>query len=144
MKAIKIVVHSVLTILLVSAISYAGGNDMTGSKNSKELTEKNLLVGLSSDNFGLRVSSAYFLGELKSEKAIIPLMKMLRSEEDERGRIMAALSLIKIENSRGIYMVKRSIEFNEFERVRDMCEHLYKAYLVKNHYEINNRAENFV
>ena len=43
---------------------------------SYQQIEDNLIVGVLSDNLGLRISSAYFLGEIKSEKAIIPLLKM--------------------------------------------------------------------
>jgi hypothetical protein len=45
--------------------------------------EENYLVGLNSSNVGLRTSCAYFLGEMKSDKAIIPLLKLLRNGETE-------------------------------------------------------------
>ncbi|MCO6472531.1 MAG: HEAT repeat domain-containing protein [Melioribacteraceae bacterium] len=89
--------------------------------------ELNLLEGVNSDNTGLKISSAYFLGELKSEKAVIPLMKMLRSEKCEGARVMAALSLVKIGSERSLFMLKRESEFNDFERVRQMCGQFYKA-----------------
>lgn len=90
--------------------------------------EQNLLEGVNSDNIGLKISAAYFLGEMKSEKAVLPLMKMLRSEECEGARLMAALSLVKIGNEKGLYMLKRESEFNDYQRVRSMCAQFYKAH----------------
>jgi HEAT repeat protein len=91
--------------------------------------EANLLVGLQSDNFGLSVSCAYMLGEIKSEKAISTLCCMLRNADDERARIAAAIALIKIGSERSTYVVKESIQMNDSEKVRKMCSHLYKAHL---------------
>ncbi len=52
-------------------------------------------------------------------------MRMLRNAEPEDARIMAALSLIKIGDARGIYAVKQAIRFDESERVRKMCAIFY-------------------
>ncbi|NOX16722.1 MAG: hypothetical protein GXO87_00355 [Chlorobi bacterium] len=95
-----------------------------------KIATDNLLRGVSSDNAGLRLSSAYFLGELKSEEALIPLMKMLRGDEKESGRIMAALSLFKLKSARAVYMLKREASFNSSERTREMCKKFYNAFLM--------------
>jgi hypothetical protein len=96
---------------------------------NKNLAIQNLLIGLDSDNAGLTSSSAYYLGELNSGEAVIPLMKILRNSEQEELRISAALALLKIGDERGIYAIKRAIVFDESKRVNDMCEKFYNAYL---------------
>ena len=96
---------------------------------NRDLAIQNLLIGLDSDNAGLTTSSAYYLGELSSTEAVIPLMKMLRNSEQEELRISAALALLKIGDARGIYAIKRAIVFDESKRVNDMCEKFYNAYL---------------
>jgi len=100
---------------------------------NKDLAIQNLLIGLDSDNAGLTTSSAYYLGELSSTEAVIPLMKMLRNSEQEELRISAALALLKIGDERGIYAIKRAIVFDESKRVSDMCEKFYKAHLYDNY-----------
>ena len=100
---------------------------------NKDLAIQNLLIGLDSDNAGLTTSSAYYLGELSSTEAVIPLMKMLRNSEQEELRISAALALLKIGDERGIYAIKRAIVFDESKRVNDMCEKFYKAHLYDNY-----------
>lgn len=93
--------------------------------------EENLLVGIESDNLGLRTSCAYFLGEYKSDKAIIPLMKMLKSGETEEERILAANSLAKINSKRGMFAIKQRSKFDESPRVRHAC-------LLTYNYMLNN------
>ncbi|HET54703.1 MAG TPA: hypothetical protein ENN33_05740 [Ignavibacteria bacterium] len=95
-----------------------------------DIIEKNYLVGISSTNQGLKVSSAYFLGEMKSSKAVIPLMKILREDKSESARLASALALVKIGDARGIFMVKRTVDFNDHEKVRKLAKHLYSAYLI--------------
>ncbi len=98
-------------------------------KINRDLVIVNLMNGVNSGNQGLRMSSAYFLGELKSDEAVIPLMKILKSDENEEARIMAGLSLLKIKDSRGIFAIKQAIEFDGSERVRKMCSIFYQDYL---------------
>jgi HEAT repeat protein len=119
------VLKFICAALLVSAPLYANNLE---TLNDYSNIERNYLEGLSSSNNGLKLSSAYYLGELKSEKAVIPLMEMLRNSSNSSARIMAALSLIKIGNPRGIHMVKREAEFSEDSRVRDLCNRFIKAY----------------
>lgn len=134
MKKYLLTAVILLTGLLISRPAIAQ-EEATCEK--RQQIEANLLTGINSDNDGLRFSSAYYLGEMKSSKAVIPLMRMLRSEKNEAARIMAALSLIKIENAQGLFLVKRTAQFNDFERVRKMSEHFYNTYLVNKYKEEN-------
>ena len=127
MKKLQIVVTTICLTLLTSSFIYGGEVSKKTGKSSREMIVSNLLEGLKSSNCGLKMSCAYFLGELKSERAVIPLMKMLRDEENECSRLMAALALIKIEDARGVFMVKRQAEFDDCLRVRNICKILYKA-----------------
>lgn len=124
------IVLFVLLSFLLTSFSLAGEKTIPNSNLPYNKVEKNLLIGLNSDNFGLKLSSAYMLGEIKSERAVIPLTRMLRDETDDRAKLVAALALIKIGTERSVYVVKDGIKFNESEKVRNMCEHLYNAHLV--------------
>ncbi len=107
------------------------GQQLPTNKNltNKGAVVKSLLTGINSDNYGLRTSSAYLLGELNILEAVIPLMRMLRNEIHDEARIMAALSLYKLADSRGIFAIKQAIRFDDSERVRRICEKLYAAYV---------------
>jgi len=96
---------------------------------NRDLVIENLLNGVNSGNHGLRMSSAYFLGEIKADEAVIPLMKILKNDQNEEARIMAALSLLKIGDSRGLFAIKRTIQFDDSERVKKMCSIFYQDYI---------------
>lgn len=140
MKASKKLLLALLAILLVTASTFArteNGEFDNVNKDKYPTIEANLMVGLQSENEGLRISSAYYLGELKSKKAVHQLMKILREDESYPARIVAALSLIKIDDTQGVYMVQRTSEFNTQERVRKMSERFYLSYLLKKYIEEN-------
>lgn len=117
---------AVLTILTFTALP-------TEAKDNKvkDCAIASLIIGVNSDNFGLRTSSAYMLVELKCEEGVIPLMKMLKSEDREDARIVAALALLKIGNAKGIFAIKQAIRFDDSERVRRLCANFYHAYSEK-------------
>ena len=125
----KTLVTLLISIFLVSSIN---AGEPPAAKFDFQLAEQNLLVGLDSDNDGLKTSSAYSLGELNSSKAVIPLLKMLRNESKECNRIMAALALYKIGDARGINAIKQRIRFDDSERVRKMCSTLYVQFTLDN------------
>lgn len=87
----------------------------------------NLLIGAKSCNKGLCGSCVYLMGELQSQKSVIPLLSLLHNAECEEIRILAALSLCKIGDARGIYAVKRAAIFDASERVKRLCSQFYKA-----------------
>jgi len=58
--------------------------------------EQYLIQSLKDENIGRRASAAMILGDQKSTEAIQPLFALLKSENDYRVRIVAAMSLYKI------------------------------------------------
>ena len=121
----KKVLIPIAAILLVS--SAVAGEALEVSATFAR-AEENLLVGLASENIGLQESAAYMLGELNSDRAVIPLMHMLRSER-ESARIVAALALCRIGDARGVYAVKRASAFDESAQVRQRCAWFYEQYV---------------
>lgn len=122
----------IFIVCLVFTISAFGNNlSVREQLKNRKAVVKSLLQGVYSENYGLRTSAAYQLGELQLSEAVIPLMKMLRNENNEEGRIMAALSLFKIGDARGIFAVKQAIRFDKSLRVSKMCERIYSAYLTE-------------
>jgi len=129
----KGILTSLLLVLGISISSFGFIPTIPVAKSAfnRDLVIANLMNGVNSGNQGLRMSSTYFLGELKSDEAVIPLMRILKSDENEEARIMAALSLSKIGDLRGVYAVKQAIKFDSSERVMKMCSNFYNDYLTK-------------
>jgi hypothetical protein len=90
---------------------------------------QNLLIGLASENDGLRRSCAFILGEIRSDEAVIPLMRALKSGTDEQTQIIAALSLCKIGDARGVFAVKQEARFSDSKKVRNSCSWFYDQYV---------------
>lgn len=122
-----------VSLIVVPGFTFAKGNtpNPVSRIQNIELIEQNLLIGLNTENAGLQSSSAYMLGEIKSEKSVIPLMRMLRNNEDPHMRIMAALALYKIGDSRGIWAVKQAVQFDDNECVRKKCNQFFSVYTLE-------------
>lgn len=88
----------------------------------------NPIEGLKSNNPQIRFDSAYLLGELKKSSADIALMKTLREDEDQSVRIVAALSLIKMESPVGVHLVKRIAELSDCPRTCKILNKFYHSY----------------
>jgi HEAT repeat protein len=118
-----------LVLFFFVMTSYGFNKSDLKNTETRKAAITNLLIGLKTDNYGLRTSSAFMLGELKAEEAVIPLMRMLRTDKLECARIVAALALFKIDNPRGNFAVKQAIRFDDSERVKKMCSHFYNEKL---------------
>jgi len=115
-------------LLIVSVTCFAQDSTEQKTRVTSEMIEESLLTGASSDNEGLRISSTYYLGETESDDAVIPLMKILHNDKSEQARIMAALSLFKIGDSRGIFAIKNSSKSDSSKTVRKMCGIFYQMH----------------
>lgn len=124
----SVISYSLLFVLL---FSFTFTLAKTPSEAQYKTFETNLLVGLSSDNLGLKVSSAYFLGEIKSKKATNQLMDMFHSSNKPEVRQVAALALYKIGSERGIFAIKRAIKFDDDEQTRKLCKIFYYQHQIR-------------
>ena len=118
-----------ILFLLLFVTTFAFANDKNQSEYSK--IEQNLLEGISSENQGLKLSSAYFLGEIKSDKAIIPLLEILHNSDENCAKQVAALALYKINSARGMFAIKQAIKFEDHAQTKKICTVLYNQHLLR-------------
>ncbi len=124
----SITIYSFMLLLLLSfSTTFANGQ----SKSEYSKIENNLLEGIDSENQGLKLSSAYFLGEIQSDKAIIPLLEILHSSDEYSAKQVAALALYKINSARGMFAIKQAIKFEENAQTRRICKILYNQHLLR-------------
>ncbi|MFZ0453821.1 MAG: hypothetical protein WCE54_07480 [Ignavibacteriaceae bacterium] len=108
-------------------------NDFSAFSEAKlSVIEENLIRGVKSDNSGLQTSCAYFLGEMKSSKAMIPLLKLVKHGATDESRIIAALSLYKIHSKIGMCQLKGLAKTEKSELVRKVFDRIYKKYTCDN------------
>ncbi len=135
---------TLVSILLLSSLMLApllaAGADLTPSTNKSAVVE-NLVAGISSDNEGLRISSAAVITEVIDNSiaepedfsvSLIPLLKMLDDGTTEMERISAAVALYSLDNGIGIYRLRGSARFDKSERVRVISKNLYYAFHILN------------
>jgi hypothetical protein len=132
MKTMTRLFALVVMLAAVSVMAMAADNEKPSY--NRDAAEQNLLLGLASDNLGLRESCAFMLGEIGSQKAVIPLMAMLH-DGIESSRVVAALALSRIGDARGIYAVKQAAKFDSSERVQKLAAWYYNQYAVPGSFE---------
>jgi len=115
------------SILLTAAVVLSFTNTFAQDKviTNYEVIESNLLVGLEVGNEGLTASCTYFLGELKSENAVIPLMAILHDSDNQKLRQAAVLALYKINSNKGLYAIKQAMELDDDAQTRKISKILY-------------------
>lgn len=86
---------------------------------------ESLIIGINSTNTGLKARAAHILGKVKSQKAVIPLMRMLRSENKKKLELLMHLHCIKLEMKRGIFALKQAVKYDPSEKVRRFCSIFY-------------------
>jgi hypothetical protein len=129
MKTTGRVLGVLVLVAALTALATGAVKDSGLPQEKYDAAVENLLIGLASDNLGLRESAAFMLGELKADAAVIPLMQMLRSDDHESSRIVAALALCRIGEGRGVYAVKRAASFDESDAVAQRCAWFYDQYV---------------
>jgi predicted small lipoprotein YifL len=137
MKTTIRVLALVAMLAAVTASGLAGNNEKPSY--DKNAAEQNLLVGLASDNLGLRESCAFMLGEIGSKKAVVPLMAMLH-DGVESSRVVAALALSRIGEARGVYAVKQAAKFDRSERVQKLAAWYYNEYVVPGSFDFTAKS----
>jgi HEAT repeat protein len=128
MKLSNLVLSAIFLVLFSCTAIYSQDSVKVLQKISDSSIDDNYLQGVKSDNMGLRASATYYLGERESSKAVIPLMDVLHNDKTPETRIMAALSLYKIGDARGIYAIKGAMTEDSNQWVRGMCKIFYEMY----------------
>jgi len=123
------VLFTFFLLVAFSFLTYAQTTVQTQTSARKDCVKKSLLIGVESENLGLKSCAAYMLGEFCCDEAVVPLLKILHNSPYEEMRIMAALSLYKIGDSRGIFAIRQATKFDESKRVRKLCNKFYRTYL---------------
>ncbi|HMK37789.1 MAG TPA: HEAT repeat domain-containing protein [Bacteroidota bacterium] len=126
--------------LLGATLAYAGPGDISRPVADLEVTEAKLLDDVRCDNCQTKESAIFDLGELQSEKAVIPLMDVLHSDPEESSRVVAALALCLIGDARGTYAVKRAATFDRSEKVRTRAAWFYNTYVREGSFQFEPAA----
>ena len=115
----------VLTFFFVSNSLLA----QTESEQRVELTDivkANILNGIHSDNFGLKMSSIYLAGKFKVTDLSKELVKEMKVSYNEELCQMLVWSLYQIGDESCCQEMRNIIENHPSERIKSFCESMYK------------------
>lgn len=124
-------------IVLILLLSDSVFSQQYKSEKLTECAVNNLLVGIKSDNDGLRRSSIYMAGKYKIEKMVNVLSEMLEAENDANTRILIALSLYQIGSENVLPAVRKASLNDKDVKVKKICTEIYNALIQNNYLSIN-------
>ncbi len=116
---------AVLFFLSIFTIIYAENIPNKKSNVSNKAIEETLLIGLNSDNLGLKISSAYMLGEIKAINAISELTTFIKKVDNDKARLTAILALLKIASSESNVVLNQNDGNLE---ISQLCERLINCH----------------
>ena len=113
------VVLTAVFFFLITSTSFAADQPKTDAKQFNESgfpvkAINNLIVGIQSDNEGLKKSSIYYAGIYELKEMVEPLIELLNKEKDTDMRVLIALTLYKIGNKDGLKAIVDLVAKNVF------------------------------
>ncbi|MBI9070355.1 MAG: HEAT repeat domain-containing protein [Melioribacteraceae bacterium] len=89
----------------------------------------NLLFCIQHENDGVRSSGVHYVGKYKVEEAIPLLCKILKEDKNLRIRKLAAYSLFRMNDSKGLFAIEEALRFNDNKEVRLFCSTIFEISL---------------
>ena len=136
LKAPIIVGLSFLIIIILSNLTYS----QTDTDQRIELSDiaiVNILNGIQSDNYGVKMSCIYFAGKYRIIDVSEDLVKVMRNSENDELCQMLVWSLYQIGDAKCCQELKSIIDNHPSEKIRDFCKYLhnikeYESAIAKN------------
>lgn len=88
----------------------------------------NLIMGIHSENEGVRKSAIYFTGKYKVVETAQDLIDQLSIEENPSIKVLIALSLFEMDSKEGLEAVKKLSVSDKNVKVRRMATFIYNEY----------------
>lgn len=120
-----------VTILFLVLVSDSFGQ----TKQVADLTDhkyalQNLVMGIHSENPGVRESAIYFAGEYRFIDTENELIKQLKVEKESDIKVLIGLALFRMNSEKGMNELQVVTENDSNPRVRRMSKAIYNEYLV--------------
>jgi hypothetical protein len=103
-------------------------SEMTKQKNALQ----NLVIGIQSENQGVRESAIYFAGQYRFIDTEDALINQLKVEKDSDIKVLIGLALFRMNSEKGMDELQRLATKDKNPKVRRMSQAIYNEYLVNN------------
>jgi hypothetical protein len=117
--------------LTLSLLAWRNSHATEKAVNWK-LVSKNLVRALASENEGLRQSAMNFFvqhaDKLDINDAVFDVMRIYRNHEDERVRMLALVTLYKMQHKWAMGFLKRDLKFQDSAKLKRMVAAILQDY----------------
>ncbi|MCX6169813.1 MAG: HEAT repeat domain-containing protein [Ignavibacteriales bacterium] len=124
---IKKAVLTVLTVLVLASVTM-GQSTKSANPLFKENAIKNLIVGIQSENNGLRESAIYLAGKYEITEVVETLVDQFKRETDPKMRVLIALALYKIGDEKGMDAIYAAAVNDSDSKVKRICNAIVNEY----------------
>ena len=131
----------IAAVLVMAFFAAAASYGMNGDKDEKHPTEKqanSLVMGIKSSNEGVSQSSIYYAGQYRIVQSVEVLINILNDpQRDNYTRTLAALSLGRIGDPKGIKAIKEIAEGDKDAKLKTVSNIIYKEYNDFNDFQLS-------
>lgn len=132
-KKAKLVIAVLLAVLMSNILFAQNLSQNTTKAANSGFTEraiKSLMVGIQSDNAGLKKSSIYLSGMYELDGVVETLISQLRKETDPDTRILIALALYKIGNKEGLDAIEELVKNDDNLKVKRISSAILNQFII--------------
>jgi hypothetical protein len=124
---------ALVAILFILLVTDAFGQNQKISDLSKhKYALQNLVLGIHSENKGVRESSIYLAGQYRFIDMENALIEQLKVEKDSDIKVLIGLALFRMNSEKGMNELQMLTKKDSNPRVRRMSQAIYNEYLVIN------------
>ncbi|MBK7631064.1 MAG: HEAT repeat domain-containing protein [Ignavibacteriales bacterium] len=120
---------AILFILLVT--DTFGQNQKISDLSKHKYALQNLVIGIHSENEGVRESSIYLAGQYRFIDTENALIEQLKVEKDSDIKVLIGLALFRMNSEKGMNELQMLTKKDSNPRVRRMSQAICNEYLVK-------------
>ncbi len=133
MKKLYVLTAVILTMVFSFTANSFGERKDNPSNDFDGKIVQNFIMGINSENLGLCKSSIYYAGYYKITGTVEALINVLNDNSRKPClRILAAVSLYRIGDMRGIRAIRDVVQFDKIKSVKSKCSEIYNSYLNQN------------
>ena len=121
---------AILFVLLVT--DTFGQNQKISDLSKHKYALQNLVIGIHSENDGVRESSIYFAGKYRFIDTEDALIKQLKVEKESDIKVLIGLALFRMSSGKGMNELEKLASIDENPRVRRMGYAIFNEFLVNN------------
>lgn len=107
-----------------------GQNKQVSELTNHQYALQNIVMGIHSENSGVRESTIYFAGKYRFIDTEEELIKQLKVEKESDIRVLIGLALFRMNSEKGMNKLQELAENDVNPRVRRMSQAIYNEYVV--------------